>query len=210
MLTLETFGITPGYVTKMLFAYSISFITTCAALIAIWCLFVIGLAAIAKHRGEEKYSYAYLPLFRLYTLGKMAPVCEKSKKVFACLLPSVAIARFVMAIISAVLFVRALFAIIFAAESMPGSSLTVEGLINFPVGVVLWALIITFVLAVAYKAIYAFCVYGAISNLGKSKAIIFALITFFVNPNLGGIFLFVAAKNLENKAEAKPETADEQ
>lgn len=199
MLRLENFGITPGYVTTMITVYAICTVIACAVAILLWCLFCIGLARIAKARGEQKEWYAYLPLLRLYTLGKMTSGTEKTRKIFACLLPSLAVARFIMAIVSAALLTRAAAALIFAAENMTDSTVNLSALIDFPLAHCVWALVVTAILSVAYKLCYAYSYYGAVKHLKGSKPIIFTLVAFFWQ-NLSNIFLFAAAtdKNLKN------------
>ena len=192
-MRLEDFGITPAFVTEKLIECAISFVFACAALIVLWCLFGIGLARIAKKRGEEKEWYAYLPLLRFYTLGKMAPGCEKNAKVFACLLPTLAIARFIMTVVSCVFFLRAAAAIVFAAENIAGSSFTVSQLITFPVSHLAVLLIITAVISLAYSVIYAFCYYGAIKHMGGAKVIIFTILAFCCGM-ISNLFLFLASR----------------
>ena len=77
MFKLEDFGITFSRVTKLLVAGSICAIAVTAVIIAVYCLFGIGLARIAEKRGDKKPWYAYLPLLRLYTLGRSVRGDEK-------------------------------------------------------------------------------------------------------------------------------------
>lgn len=207
MFTLENFGITPAVVTATIVSYAISFIVACAAAIVLWCLFGIGLACIAEKKGEEKPFYAYLPLLRFYTLGKMVP-CQKYKKIFACLLPSLAIAKFVVNVICAALLARAAAGLIFAAEHMSGSSIPLSALIDFPLSYCMAALIIAAVIALILKIALAICCFGAYESMGKTLAIVFAVITFLC-WGLAGVFLFVAARKECEEKEAQPQPAEE-
>lgn len=207
MFTLESFGITPAVVTATILSYAISFIVACAAAIVLWCLFGIGLARIAEKKGEEKPFYAYLPLLRFYTLGKMIP-CQKYKKIFACLLPSLAIAKFVMSVICAALLARAAAGIIFAAEHMSGSSIPLSSLIEFPLSYCMAALIIAAIIALVFKISLAVCCFGAYESMGKTTAIVFTVITFLC-WGLAGVFLFVAARKECGENTAEPQEAEE-
>ena len=200
-MRLEDFGITPEKVTSNLVCYSICFILACAAAILLWCLFCIGLARIAKKHGEEKEWYAYLPLLRFYTLGKMSVGTEKNRKIFACLLPSLAIVRFVMIVVAAALFLRTAAALVFAAENIAGGAFTLSQLLTFPLSYLIVVLIITAVLTLAYRLVYAFCYYGAVKHVGGAKVILFTLFAFF-SCTLASVFLFVASREkFLNKAE---------
>lgn len=203
-MRLEDFGITPEWVTGKLAVYSICLILSCAAGILLWCLFCIGLSRIAKKRGEEKEWYAYLPLLRLYTLGKMSIGSEKNRKIFACLLPSLAVVRFVMTVVFSALFLRTAAALIFAAENISGGSFTVEQLITFPLSYLIVAFIITAVLTLAYKLVYAYCYYGAVK--GSKWAIPFTVLS-FLSCVLSCVFLYVASREKEAEA-GKPDKAD--
>ena len=204
MFTFETFGITPAFVTGVIVFCAVGLCALAAIGILLWCLFGIGLSRIAKSRGEEKEWYAFLPLLRLYTLGKMIKGNEKTKKVFACLLPSVAVARFVMSIISTALLMRAAAGLVFSAESMPGSVIQLSSLISFPIMYCVGALVITAILAAAQKIIAAVCYFGAFEGAGRNLAIVFTVLTFICCP-LGAIFLYVASKK---SAEAANVQAD--
>lgn len=199
MLRLENFGITPGYVTAMVTVCAILTVIACGVAILLWCLFCIGLARIAKKRGEEKEWYAYLPLLRFYTLGKMSAGCEKNRKVFPCLLPALAVAKFIMCVVSAALLVRAAAAFIFAAENMPESYVSIYALMEFPISYCVWALVITLCLTLAYKVVYAICFFGAVKHTGGGTAAVYTVISFICGA-LGGIFLFLASrgKDFEN------------
>ena len=193
MFRLEDFGITPGYVTTMVTVYAVCTVITCAVAILLWCLFGIGLARIAKKRGEEKEWYAYLPLLRFYALGRMSAGCEKNRRVFPCLLPTLAVAKFIMCVVSAALLTRAAAAFVFAAENMPESYVSIYALMEFPFSYCVWALVITAVLALAYKIIYAICFFGAVKHTGGAKAAVYTVISFICGA-LGGIFLFLASR----------------
>lgn len=209
-MRLEDFGITPAWVTATLIEYAICFIAVCAAGILLWCLFCIGLARIAKRNGEKKEWYAYLPLLRLYTLGRMTPGTEKAKKIFGCLLPCLGIARFVMIVASCTLFLRTAAALIFAAENISGGALTFSQLVTFPVSYLLVAFIITAALLLAYKVIYLCGYYGAVKHIGGGKAALFTVLACLCGE-LGCILLFVASREStpKNEAAAEPdETAE--
>lgn len=199
MFTFETFGITPAFVTGAVIFSAIGVCLAAAIGILLWCLFGIGLSRIAKNRGEEKEWYAFLPLLRLYTLGKMVKGDEKTKKVFACLLPSIAVLRFIMTVISSALLVRAAAALVFSAEHISGSAIELSALVSFPVMSCVVALIITAVLAVAHKIIEAFCYFGAFEGAGKTLAAVFTVLAFICCP-LGAVFLYVASKKTEQPA----------
>ena len=199
MFTFETFGITPAFVTGAIVFLAIGLCVAAAIGILLWCLFGIGLSRIAKNRGEEKEWYAFLPLLRLYTLGKMIKGSEKTKKVFACLLPSISILRFVMSVVSSALLLRAAAALVFSAENMSGSAIQLSSLVSFPVAACVGALIVTAVLAAAQKIISAVCYFGAFEGAGKSLAAVFTALTFICCP-LGAVFLFVASKQTEQPA----------
>ena len=193
MFTLEDFGITRGLVSGMIVGWAIGFCVFCAAAIVLWCLFCIGLSRIAKKKGEEKDWYAYLPLLRFYTLGKMVPGSESTKKVFACLLPSLALARFVLKVASAAALVNAFFGLIFAAEQVSGGAVDVLSFVKFPLVYCAVLLVITLIVSLVYKIISALCLYGAFSGLDTARAIIFAVASFICCP-LGAIFLYIASR----------------
>lgn len=197
MFRLETFGITPSFVTATIVSYTISFIVACAASIVLWCLFGIGLARIAERKGEEKPFYAYLPLLRFYTLGRMTP-CEKNKKIYACLLPSLAVAKFIMCVISGALLVRAAAGIIFAAENMSGTSIPISAIIEFPLSYCIVALVITAIISLALKVTEAICCYGAYSSMQKGARIAFTVLT-VICWGLAGVFLYVASRNKDTQ-----------
>ena len=202
MLRLENFGITPGKVTTFAVCGAICVIVAAAVCILLYCLFGIGLARIAKKRGEEKEWYAYLPLLRYYTLGKTVKANDGVKKVFACLLPSLMALKFVLCVVSAALLARGAASLIFAAENMSGSSIAISSLVSFPVGFYIVFLIITLVVSLAAKIVAAICYFGAFSEKGNTAAIVFTVLTFICCP-LGSVFLYIASKG------GKEETADE-
>lgn len=202
MLRLENFGITPGRVTALTLCTAIGIIIAAAVCILLYCLFGIGLAKIAKKRGEEKEWYAYLPLLRYYTLGKMVKAQNSVKKVFACLLPSLLVLKFVLCVISAALLIRGAASLIFAAENMSGSSIALSSLISFPVGFYIVFLILTLIVSLAAKIVSAICYFGAFSEKSNTTAIVFTVLTFICCP-LGSIFLYIASKGI------KEEKADE-
>ena len=193
MLRLEDFGITPGFVTTMVTLCTVFTVIACGVAILLWCLFGIGLARIAKKRGEEKEWYGYLPLLRFYTLGRMTGGCEKNRKVFSCLLPALAVAKFIMCAVSAALLVRAAAGLVFAAENMQENYVSLSALMEFPISYCLWALIITAVLALAYKIVYAISFFGAVKHTGGAKAAVYTVIAFICGA-LGGIFLYAASR----------------
>lgn len=199
MLKLENFGITPGFVTTTVTLCAVCTVIACGVAILLWCLFGIGLARIAKKRGEEKEWYAYLPFLRFYALGKMTAGCEKNRKVFPCLLPALATAKFIMSVVSAALLVRAAAGFIFAAENMQENYVSLSALMEFPISYCVWALTITAVLALAYKIVYAISFWGAVRHTGGAKAAIYTIISFICGA-LSGIFLYAAArgKDFEN------------
>ena len=204
-MRLEDFGITPEKVKTDLVVYSICFILICAVVVLLWCLFGIGLARIAKKKGEEKEWYAYLPLLRLYTLGKMTPGSEKTGKIFGCLLPSLAVIKYIMLVVSGALLVYAAAAIIFSAGNIAGAAITLDQLITFPITYFLVALIITAVISLIYNLVYAYAYYGAVRHLGGAKAVLFALIA-LVCSEIGCVLLFVASnkKYLDKEPAEKP------
>ena len=193
MLRLENYGITPERVTALIFCEAACIIIVAALGILLYCLFGIGLARIAKGKGEKKEWYAYLPLLRYYTLGKMTCGGEKVKKVFACLLPSLFAAKFVLSVVSSALIVRGAAEIIFAAENAVGSYVELASIINFPVNYYIAVLIITLIVSLAAKKVSIICYFGAFSGKGKALAIVFTVLTFIYSP-LGAIFLYVASK----------------
>ena len=200
MFTLENFGITRGFVAGTVVGSAVGFCIFCAAAIVLWCLFCIGLARIAKTKGEEKEWYAYLPLLRFYTLGKMVPGSESTKKVFACLLPSLALARFVLKVASLAALVNAFFGLIFAAENINGGAVEVLSFVKFPLVYCAALLIITLIVSLAFKIISAVCLYGAFSGLDTARAIVFAVASFICCP-LGAIFLYIASRETDKDNE---------
>lgn len=205
MLKLEDFGITPGRVTATIAAVACFMIVLAAIGILLYCLFGIGLARIAKKRGEEKEWYAYLPLLRYYTLGKMIKAGEKTKKVFACLLPSILVLKYVLCVISSALMARGAMSLVFAAENIEGSAVDLTSLVSFPAGFYIAALVITLIVSLAAKIILTICYYGAFSGKSTALAIVFTVLTFICCP-LGAIFLYVAST--EKKKQVNPEEND--
>ncbi|MBO4733626.1 MAG: hypothetical protein J5662_04025 [Clostridia bacterium] len=189
MFKLENFGITLEYVTTKITIYAICALLGLGLCILLWCLFCIGLARIAKKRGEQKEWFAYLPLLRLYTLGKMSPGSEKVKRFFACFLPTLAVVRAILYVVCAGVLARAAAGIIFAAENMTGSTIALSELVTFPFSYSIAALIIAILAAFIYRAIYAFCYYGAIKHAGAGKAIAYAVIAFFLR-GIAAIIIF--------------------
>lgn len=189
MFKLENFGITLEYVTTKITIYAICALLGLGLCILLWCLFCIGLSRIAKKRGEQKEWFAYLPLLRLYTLGKMSPGSEKVKRFFACFLPTLAVVRAILYVVCAGVLARAAAGIIFAAENMTGSTIALSELVTFPFSYSIAALIIAVLAAFIYRAIYAFCYYGAIKHAGAGKAIAYAVIAFFLR-GIAAIIIF--------------------
>ena len=206
MFRLENFGITLQYVTSKITVCAICSLAALGLCILLWCLFCIGLARVAKKRGEQKEWYAYLPLLRLYTLGKMSPGSEKVKKFFACFLPSLAIVRAILYVVCAGVLARAAAGILFAAENMTDSTITLSELITFPLSYSIAALIIAILAAFIYRAIYAFCYYGALKHAGAGKAIAYAVIAFFLR-GIAAILIF--AESSEKRIEKVSDGAQE-
>ena len=195
MLRLEDFGITLPRVTALIWIS-----VACAALAAAigilgYCLFSIGLARIAKSRGDEKEWYAYLPLLRMYTLGKSAPGGEKTKKIFACLLPTVLVTEYIMLAVTYALLANATAGLIFAAENKAGSSIALSALYKFPVSYCIAAVIIAAIIAVAAKIILAISYYGAYRSAtgNTAKAAVFAVLSILCDL-LGAALLFVVSR----------------
>ena len=191
MIRLEDFGITPSNVTVAVIACVIAFITAVAVSGLMFCLFGIGLYRKAVAAGEKKPYYAFLPLLRLYTLGKMAPGSEKTKKVFACLLPSLALAAWLSSIACAAVMVKAASAVIFAAEDM-AATLELASILKFPIAYSIIAVIISVVLIAAAQIVAAYCLYGAFEGT-KSMRTLFAVLSFLFEV-LGPILLYANTK----------------
>lgn len=202
MLRFEDYGITPGFVTSRLVCAAVCLLVAAAAGILLYCLFGIGLARIAKNNGEKKEWYAYLPLLRYYTLGKMIKGSEKLKKIFACLLPSLLVVKFVFCVISAVLLMRGAVSLLFAAENIEGSAIELSSLVTFPVGFYTAFLVLTLIISLAAKIVSAICYFGAFSLKGNTTALIFTVLTFICCP-LGSVFLYVTSKAIKGEAEEK-------
>lgn len=207
MLRLENYGITPGRISSLIVCFAVCVIVAAAVGIALYCLFGTGLARIAKKRGEEKEWYAYLPLLRFYTLGKMVKGSDKVKKVFACLLPSLYVLKFVMCVVSAALLLKGAASLVFAAENITGSAIDVSALFKFPAGYYIAALIITLIISGAAKIVSAICYFGAFSEKGSTAAIVFTVLT-FICCELGGIFLFAASCECRKNAVAGKSIAE--
>ncbi|MBO4693812.1 MAG: hypothetical protein J5659_05435 [Clostridia bacterium] len=208
MLRLENYGFTPGRITSFIVCSAVGIIITAAVGILLYCLFGTGLARIAKKRGEEKEWYAYLPLLRYYTLGKMVGGSEKIKKIFACLLPSLFAAKFILCVISAALLTRGAASLLFAAENIEGSAIDLTALVSFPIGYYIAALIITLIVSAAAKIVSAICYFGAFRDKGNTQAAVFTVLT-FICCSLGGIFLYVASKGNSGENTADKESAEE-
>ena len=192
-LTLESFGITKSSVTGTVVGYAIGTIVAAAITLAVWWLFSIALAKLAKENGEKKEWYAYLPLLRLYTLGKLTKGSEKMKKLFACLIPTLAVLEYVMTVILSAVFVRGMFELIFVAEGMEGGSIDVGALLMYPLTAGLITVIIAAIVTVAYRVAYALSYFGAVSRMGNTTAIVFTVIN-LICPPVGSVLFYVAAR----------------
>ena len=119
----------------------------------------------------------------------MSPGSEKVKRFFACFLPTLAVVRAILYVVCAGVLARAAAGIIFAAENMTGSTIALSELVTFPFSYSIAALIIAILAAFIYRAIYAFCYYGAIKHAGAGKAIAYAVIAFFLR-GIAAIIIF--------------------
>ncbi|MBO7519278.1 MAG: hypothetical protein J6T73_00725, partial [Clostridia bacterium] len=99
------------------------------------------------------------------------------------------------------LFIRTAAALFFAAENIAGSSFTIEQLLLFPLSYLIAVLVITAVITLAYRLVYAFCFYGAVKHVGGAKTVLFTIFAFF-SCALASVFLFVASREkfLESKS----------
>lgn len=205
MIRLSDFGITPDAVTTLCVESVIEICLCAAAAILLTCLFGIGLYRKAEARGEKKPFYAFLPLLRYYTLGRMAPGSEKTKKIFACLLPSLAIAMFLSAVITGALLFKTFMAMIFVAEESAGA-VKLSALLEFPVNYCLIGVIITSILSAAIRIIEAVCLFGAFEEAGKRR-IVFTLLSYFIPP-LACVFLYSTTRPRKQKAEVPADKAE--
>ncbi|MBR4910874.1 MAG: hypothetical protein IKZ47_06105 [Clostridia bacterium] len=209
MLRLSDFGITPEKITVLTVGGVIFCFITAAVAVLIACLFGIGLYRKAESRGEKKPFFAFLPVLRYYTLGRMCPGSEKIKKISACLLPSLVIAAFCSAVICGAIMFKASAALIFAAEETSGA-IKLSSLVYFPYNYAIAAAIITDILALAVRILGGICVYGAFKETGK-KQLAYGILSFLITP-LAAVLLYVTTKpaKAEGKAEEKVEETAEQ
>ena len=208
MLKLEDFGITLRRVTALVWAGAACAIITAAVAILIYCLFGIGLARIAKKRGDKKSFYAYLPFLRYIAFGKLAPGSEKNKKTFSLLLPVLCAAQFVILTVTYAMLTVAAAGLVFAAENKPGSAIALSALYKFPVAYCIAAVIICVTVMLATKAAFVICYYGAFTAaMGKTaKATLFTVLAALCCP-LGEVLLFIASREKKENAVLAEDTA---